>query len=297
MRATVPFQGTKHRAAGMRRLSRLLLVGAVVSLTRPISAQEQQHKPAVVDDNFFGTAASTAATAEDAGIPEAQAPEPQGQAAQAPSPLSQPGQLPSLYPLVPPPTTSEPQTRAQKFSIYLHQTYGPPALILPLFGSGLGMLNPKSRYPRDWKDGAGAFGKIYGDHLATITSRRTARFLVQTALHEDSRYKPSTSTNPFGRTFHALAFTFVDKTDGGHNTFALANFGGAAAGGFVGMAYLPPGFNDITHAEQRMAVEFATTAVGNVAAEFEPQWGPILKKLHIPKILPPWWVPLHPKQP
>lgn len=63
------------------------------------------------------------------------------------------------------------------------------------------------------------------------------------------------------------------------------------------MAYLPHGFNDITHAEQRMALEFATTALGNVAAEFEPQWGPILKKLRIPKILPPWWVPLHSNQP
>jgi hypothetical protein len=281
----------------MRRLSPLLLVAAVVSLTRPIFAQEQ-HNTAVVNNNFFATDLGTAATGQGvAGVPQTETAEPGGQQEQSPFPLSQPGQLPSLYPVVPPPITSEPPTMAEKFSIYLHQTYGPPALILPLFASGLGMVNPNSHYPRDWKDGAGAFGKIYGDHLATITSRRTARFLTQAALHEDSRYKPSTSTNPFARTLHALAFTFVDKTDGGHNTIAVANFAGAAAGGFVGMAYLPRGFNDITHAEQRMALEFATTAAGNVAAEFEPQWGPILKKLHIPQILPPWWVPLHPKQP
>jgi hypothetical protein len=288
MRTSLPLQGM---------LSRLLLVGAILSLTRPVSAQEQQ-KPAVMDNSFFGAVAGTAATAEGvAGIPQAETPEPGGQEAQSSFPLSQPGQLPSLYPVVPPPITSEPPTMGEKFSIYLHQTYGPPALVLPLFGSGLGMLNPKSQYPRVWKDGAGAFGRIYGDHLATITSRRTASFLTQAALHEDSRYKPSTSTNPFVRTFHALAFTFVDKTDGGHNTIAVSNFAGAAAGGFVGMAYLPHGFNDVTHAEQRMALEFATTAAGNVAAEFEPQWGPILKKLRIPKILPPWWVPLHAKQP
>lgn len=280
----------------MRWFSRLLLVGAVASLVRPISAQEQ-HKPAVLDNSFFGSVSGTVGTAENmAGIPEAQTLDPRDQAQPA-FPLSQPGQLPSLYPVVPPPITSEPPTTAEKFSIYLHQTYGPPDLILPLFAFGLGILNPKSHYPRDWKYGAGAFGKLYGDHLATITSRRTARFLTQTALHEDSRYKPSASTNPFARTFHALAFTVIDKTDGGHNTIALGNFAGAAAGGFVGMAYLPHGFNDITHAEQRMALEFATTALGNVAAEFEPQWGPILKKLRIPKILPPWWVPLHSNQP
>jgi hypothetical protein len=53
--------------------------------------------------------------------------------------------------------------------------------------------------------------------------------------------------------------------------------------------YLPNGYSDITHAEQRMAAEFAAIAIGNVAAELEPQWGPIVKKLRIPKILPRWW--------
>jgi hypothetical protein len=281
----------------MRLLSRLVLVGAFVSLTRPMSAQEQ-HQPVVLDNSFLGTVPGITATPENVGgTSQAETQGPVGQDAQPSFPLSQPGQLPSLYPVIPPPITSEPPTTAEKFSIYLHQTYGPPDLILPLLASGVGMLNPNSHYPREWKDGAGAFGRIYGDHLATITSRRTARFVVQTALHEDSRYKPSTSTNVFSRTFHALVFTVVDKTDGGNNTIAVGNFAGAAAGGLVGMAYLPRGFNDITHAEQRMALEFATTAAGNVAAEFEPQWGPILKKLHIPQILPPWWVPLHPKQP
>jgi hypothetical protein len=287
MRNLVPLQST---------LSRLSLLGAVISLTLPMLAQEQPNA-AIVDKSAIGTVSGVTPAAEDAphapgnGTPQVQ------DAGSSSSPLSQPGQLPSLYPVVPPPIDSEPPTAAEKFSIYLHQTYGPPAVILPLFSSSLSMPNPTSHYPRNWKDGAGAFGRIYGDHLATITSRRTAHFLVETALHEDPRYSRSTSENPFARTLHALAFTIVDKNDQGHNTLAVANFAGAAAGGFVGMAYLPPGFNDITHAEQRMALEFATTAVGNVAAEFEPQWGPILKKLRIPKILPPWWVPLHPKQP
>jgi hypothetical protein len=37
------------------------------------------------------------------------------------------------------------------------------------------------------------------------------------------------------------------------------------------MAYLPNGFNDATHAEQRILAQFSTLAVRNLAAEFQPQ--------------------------
>jgi|HubBroStandDraft_2_1064218.scaffolds.fasta_scaffold18357_1 hypothetical protein len=183
----------------------------------------------------------------------------------------------------------------EKFTIYAYQTFGPPALIFPAFAAGMGMANPKSHYPREWKDGGGAFGRLYGDSIATTTSERTARFLTGVALHEDPRYVRSSSNNPLVRTMHAVAFTFVDRTDSGRSTIAFSNFAGAAAGGFVGNAYLPRGFNDLTHAEQRMAFQFASIAIQNIAAEFQPQWGPIVRKLRIQKIIPEWWVPLHDK--
>jgi hypothetical protein len=113
-------------------------------------------------------------------------------------------------------------------------------------------------------------------------------------LHEDPRYQRSASTNALRRTFHALAFTIVDKTDSGRSTFAASNFAAAAAGGFVGMGTLPNTYNDLTHAEQRMASEFLQIAIGDVATEFERPWA---KKIHFPKILPAWWVPQHAHQP
>jgi hypothetical protein len=177
-----------------------------------------------------------------------------------------------------------------KFTIYAHQAFGPPALIFPAFKAGMGLANPTKHYPREWKDGAGAFGRLYGDSIAMVASQRTARFLTGVALHEDPRYVRSTSTNPLARTMHALAFTFIDKTDSGRNTIAFSNFAGAAAGGFVGRAYLPHGYNDLTHVEQRMAMQFAGIAIQNIAAEFQPQWGPLVRKLRINKIIPEWWV-------
>jgi hypothetical protein len=93
-----------------------------------------------------------------------------------------------------------------KFVIYAHQTFGPPALILPAFSSGIEMANPPSHYPRGWRDGGGAYGRLYGNAIARATSLETARFLAGAAFHEDLRYKRSSSTNPLRRTAHAIAF-------------------------------------------------------------------------------------------
>src|SRR5258708_5067550 len=82
----------------------------------------------------------------------------------------------------------------------------------------------------------------------------------------------------------ALAFTVIGKTDSGRNTLAVSNFASAAAGGFVGMGILPNGYNDVTHAEQRMASEVLQISIGNIATELEPQWGPLAKKIHLQKI-------------
>jgi hypothetical protein len=170
------------------------------------------------------------------------------------------GVAPNNFGLAPAVTAPRRLTLHDKFVIYEHQTFGPPALILPAFSAAIAMANPPNHYPRDWRDGGGAYGKPYGDAIARATSLETARFLAAAAFHEDLRYKPSSSTNPLRRTVHALAFTFVDKSDSGRNTIAVSNFAAAAAGGLVGMSYLPAGYNDITHAGQRMAMQFGTLA-------------------------------------
>lgn len=241
-------------------------------------------------------------------VAEKESPETQGQQAaslpDAPEPQQQDGPpgSPSTHledqnsaVLFLPVANSERLSFSDKFTLYVHQTFGPPALIFPAFAAGMGMANPRNHYPREWRDGGRAFGRLYGDSIATVTSERTARFLTGVAFHEDPRYVPSSSTNPLVRTMHAVAFTFIDKTDSGRNTIAFSNFAGAAAGGFVGRAYLPQGFNDLTHAEQRMTIQFVSIAIQNIAAEFQPQWGPIVRKLRIQKILPEWWVPQHDK--
>lgn len=193
--------------------------------------------------------------------------------------------------LLPPAINQKRLTAKDKFQIYVHRSYGPQNFIFPAVGAGFIMVSPPNGYPREWKDGGGAFGRWYGEQLAAGSARRTGEFLAAVAMHEDTRYVPSGSRNVGGRTLHAIGFTLVDKTDSGHNTFAFSNFAGAAAGAFVGMGILPAGYNDSRHAGQRALRGLASVAVRNIITEYRPEWAPVLRKIHVPNVLPEWWTP------
>jgi hypothetical protein len=163
-----------------------------------------------------------------------------------------------------------------KFRYYITETYlNPSVFTAPAFRAGIRMANPPGKgatqYPSEWRQGSEAFGRNYGDAFAQRVTFQTARFATGAVTHEDPRYIPSASHNPLARSFHALTFTFVDRSDSGHAMPAFSNFVGATAAGFVGNAYLPSGFNNSVHAGQRATLQFGFTAAGNLFREFAPQ--------------------------
>jgi hypothetical protein len=193
--------------------------------------------------------------------------------------------------LAPPAALETVQTFHARFMAYAILTYGPRAVLAPAFSAGIRMLNPPDAYPRDWRDGPGAFARNYGDGMARRTAKETGRFATGTLLHEDYRYRPSTSTNPASRALHALAFTFVDKSDSGKNRIAVANFVGAAAGGFVGELYRPAGYGNFSHSETATAVAFGSFGGENLFREFQPDLMRFSHKLGLPHVpVRDWWV-------
>jgi hypothetical protein len=163
-----------------------------------------------------------------------------------------------------------------KFSYYVNETYlNPSVFTAPAFRAGIRMANPPGKgatqYPPEWRQGAEAFGRNYGDAFAQRVTFQTARFATGVITHEDPRYIPSSSRNVLARSLHALTFTFVDRSDSGRAMPAFSNFVGATAAGFVGNTYLPSGFNNATHAGQRATLQFGFTAAGNLFREFAPQ--------------------------
>jgi hypothetical protein len=193
--------------------------------------------------------------------------------------------------LTPPAALGTVQTFHERFMAYAILAYGPRAVLVPAFSASIHMLDPPAAYPRQWRDGPGAFARNYGDGVARRMAKETARFATGTVLHEDYRYRPSTSTNPAARALHALAFTFVDKSDSGQNRIAMANFVGAGAGGFVAELYLPPGYRNLSHAETHTAIAFGGFAGQNLFREFEPDLNRLARKLGLPHIaVRDWWV-------
>lgn len=182
----------------------------------------------------------------------------------------------------------QPMDLGDKFKYFVEPAFGPRSFVTNAFGAGIRMANPPSHYPHEWHSGAEAFGRLYGDSFARTGAESIGRFSASALLHEDPRYRRSASTFFPARLGHAFVFTLIDRTDGGRTTVAVSNFTAAAAGGFIGNAYLPPGFDNLTHAGQRSAVAFGGIAAQNVLQEFSPELGQFLKKIHLPHIpLPP----------
>src|SRR5260370_42444837 len=135
-------------------------------------------------------------------LPDAPLPPQQAQE-EAQSPATPLAQQPNQLLGLPPALTRTPLSGSDKLRIYIHKSFGPPAVILPAFGTGFQMLNPPSHYPREWKDGSDAFGRIYGYIEADRVSRVTGQFLTYFLLYAVLSYLPSSSSNPMPRTSHA----------------------------------------------------------------------------------------------
>jgi hypothetical protein len=194
-------------------------------------------------------------------------------------------------------TSGKPLTLKQKFTFYAFTTFGPPAVVMPAFGAAIRMAHPNSEYPPAWKDGAGAFGRLYGSTLAAQTSKHTAEFVTEAAFHYDARYYPSHSDRTLIRILHAGEYVVMEKTDSGNTALAVPHFAAAAAGGFVGMAYMPPGYNTLSYAGKRSAMELVTIFPRNLMQEFAPELAPIFRRVHVPRVLPVWWTTIHRPRP
>ena len=67
-------------------------------------------------------------------------------------------------------TSRGPQSFHERFMDYAIVTVGPRSLFVPPVYAAVRMLDPPSTYPRDWRLGAGAFGRNYASALAARTS-------------------------------------------------------------------------------------------------------------------------------
>jgi hypothetical protein len=182
------------------------------------------------------------------------------------------------------PVSSGPLTVKGKFRYFAIESFRPGIYPVAAFYDGLTMASPPKAYPREWRQGLPAFGRNYGDFMASWASVQGGKFVAASLLHEDSRYFESRNRNFLARAFNAVRFAVVDRGDNGHPRLAVANVAGAFAGGFVGNAYLPDPYANFSHGLSRSALALTGFVTSNLADEFRPEIRRIIKKLHLPLI-------------
>ena len=152
------------------------------------------------------------------------------------------------------------------------------------FYDGLTMANPPKAYPPEWRQGFAGFARNYGDFMASWAAVQGGKFAVASIVQEDPRYYPSRSKNIFARSLNAVRYAVVDRGDNGHSRVALANLAGAFAGGFVGNAYLPDPYANVSHGLSRSALALTGFITSNLADEFHPEIRKVARKLHLPLV-------------
>lgn len=196
---------------------------------------------------------------------------------------------PSERPHLPGEPPVAPLTFREQTRFYAQQTYGAESYILCSYPPVIAMTFPEDNYPKEWREGAGAYARNYGDVFATHTAAQTGKYLTAALVREDPRYFAANSTNTAVRTIHAIGFTLFDRSRDGGSMLAISNIAGAFAGGFVGRAYLPHGYNDNVHALQRtlglldgsLTVPILGTTTHNLIQEFTPELAALGRKLHL----------------
>jgi hypothetical protein len=110
------------------------------------------------------------------------------------------------------------------------------------------------------------FATAYADQM--VGNMMTESF-IPILTHEDPRYFRLGAGTIKGRAWYAVNRIFVTKTDSGHSTFNIAEWGGNAASVAISNAYYPDTRNARDNV-QKLMIQCATDAFSNVLKEFWP---------------------------
>ena len=194
--------------------------------------------------------------------------------------------------------SGKPQNLHDKFIDYAILAVGPRTLFAPAVFAAARMNNPPAAYPREWRMGAGAFGRNYGNGLAVWSCDGNREILDWGALARRFSLQAVDQQQSTGSNFSCLGIYFRRQIGFRSQPDRFCEFPGAEAGGFVGNLYMPAGFNNLSHAETRTAIAFGSFAAQNLLREFVPTLLKATQKWHtpFPRIpVPEWWVKLSPR--
>ena len=166
-------------------------------------------------------------------------------------------------------TSDQPAVLTEKlrFQQYWLNTVGPVAIVGEGFGAALGQWRNQ---PKEWGQGAGAYGKRIGSNLAYNGIRQTITYASSAALHEDNRYFVSVEKGTWARTKYALASTVMARKPDGHRKVSFSAVSGIAGASILSSTWGPQSWKGPKNIVQDAGISLATNAAFNIVREFLP---------------------------
>ena len=122
------------------------------------------------------------------------------------------------------------------------------------------------------------YGTAYGDQMI---GNMMTEGIVPGLVHQDPRYFRLGEGTKKSRAWYALTRIVIDKTDKGHSTFNIPEWGGNALAVAISNAYYPD-TRTVNDNVQRLLIACATDAFSNVLKEFWPDVKRHFQKKHHP---------------
>ena len=160
-----------------------------------------------------------------------------------------------------------PLTRSERLRVYFQSAFGPMAV---LRATASGAIAQAKDTPKEWHQGAEAFGERIGNSFAEHVVRKTIESGAAAALREDNRYIRSTETGVWKRSRHVLASVFTARNEAGGEHFAYSRFGGAVGSSFISRIWQPHSSNTSGDAAVTFGIMMATDLGWNALKEFSP---------------------------
>jgi hypothetical protein len=167
----------------------------------------------------------------------------------------------------------QPISGKQKMRIAIMDSFDWPVFPTAAAFAGLYQIeNQNPSFGQGLKGYAQRFATAYGDQMI---GNMMTEGLVPWVTHQDPRYFRLGKGSFLGRTGYALKQIVVCRTDSGHHTFNLSEWGGNALAVAVSNAYYPDTRTAGDNVD-RLLIACGTDAFSNILKEF---WPDVKKKL------------------
>lgn len=168
-------------------------------------------------------------------------------------------------------------TRAERWKLYVAQTYLTPGAYFRTFAVAANQdINGR---PHEWGQGLFGYSQRAGSNFARFVLFDTYEATAAEALGHDVRYMRCRCSGFLPRFGYALGTVFVTRNREGHIVPHYARLGAAFGSEYTAMLWYPPSYQDEDELLRGVALKLAGRGIMNSLHEFSPE---IRRLLHRP---------------